>query len=194
MGRVAWSRLIRVAGAGVALVATVAWAGFEITPALQKEIDREIDTVRQWAGDPVIVKAVLAQNEKGPIADLDNAKWKSVRRSDPLVKGLQGNEAGQFLRQKAATTNDVVSEAFLSAARGEKVAFIEKTTSYIHKGQPKFEVPFTTGKAWQGQPEFDESAQVHQIQVSVPVLSGGKPVGVLVVGLNVTKLTKIAQK
>jgi hypothetical protein len=74
------------------------------------------------------------------------------------------------------------------------VAFVEKTSSYIHKGQPKFDVPFGSGKVWQGQPEFDESSQTHQLQVSVPVLSGGKAVGVLVVGLNLTTLEKTARK
>jgi len=170
----------------------LAWA-FDLTPGTQKEIDRQIEAVKGWAADPVIVKAVAAQNEKGPIAEMDNAKWKTVRRTDPIVKGFESSEAGQFLRKKAAASNDIVAEAFLSAARGEKVAFIEKTTSYIHKGAPKFDVPFDSGKPWQGKAEFDESSQLHQIQVSVPVLSGGKTIGVLVVGLNVTKLSKLVQ-
>lgn len=187
-------RVMAVLGPAVVLAAaTVSWA-FEMTPAVQKEIDRQIDVVRGWAADPVLVKAVAAQNEKGPIADMDNTKWKSVRRTDPIVKGFQGNEAGQWLRAKAAASNEVVSEAFLNGARGEKVAFIEKTTSYIHKGSSKFDVPFESGKAWQGKFEFDESSQMHQVQVSVPVLSAGKPIGVLVVGLNVTKLSRVAQK
>jgi hypothetical protein len=168
----------------VLLATSLAWA-FEMTPAVQKEIDRQVEVVKSWAADPVLVKAVAAQNEKGPIADMDNT---------PIVKGFQATEAGQWLRAKAAASNDVVSEAFLNGARGEKVAFIEKTTSYIHKGSAKFDVPFDSGKAWQGKFEFDESSQVHQVQVSVPVVSAGKPIGVLVVGLNVTKLSRVAQK
>ena len=179
-----------IALAVVGLMATLAWAAFEVTPAIQKEIDRHVEVVKKWAANPIVVKAVLAQNEKGPIAGMDNPKWKTVRRSDNLVKGFQTNEAGSFLKQEAAKAVDTYSEAFLSASQGEKVAFIEKTTSYIHKGAPKFDVPFTTGKVWQGPPEFDESSQTHQIQVAVPVLSGGKAVGVLVVGLNLTKLQK----
>jgi hypothetical protein len=178
----------------VALTVSLAWAAFEITPPVQKELDRQIEIVKGWAASPVVVKAVLAQNEKGPMAGMDNAKWKTVRRSSDVVKGFQANEAGQFLTQKVTESNETYSEAFLSGAQGEKVAFYEKTTSYIHKGMPKFDVPFTTEKAWQGKPEFDESSQTHQIQVSVPVLSGGKPVGVLVVGVSLTKLEKLAKK
>jgi hypothetical protein len=182
-----------VAVAVVVLIAGVAWAGFELTPAVQKEIDKSVDAVKVWAASPVVVKAVIAQNGKGPIAGMDNAKWKTVRRSDDLVKGFQGCEAGQFLKQKVAESSELYSEAFLSAAQGEKVAFVEKTTSYIHKGAPKFDTPFG-GKTWQGQAEFDESSQTHQIQVSVPILADGKAVGVLVVGINLTKLEKLAKK
>jgi hypothetical protein len=176
------------------LFALPTWAGFEISPAVQKELDKHVEKVKAWAADPLIVKAVVAQNEKGPIAGLDNPKWKTLRRNDAVVKEFQSNPAGQYLRQKVADSNGTYSEAFLSAALGEKVAFFEKTTSYLHKGMPKFDVPFGTGKSWQGQPEFDESSQSHQIQVSVPVVSGGKPVGVIVVGVSLTKLEKITKK
>lgn len=175
------------------LMAMLAWAAFEITPAVQKELDRTIETVKGWAVEPAIVGAVAAQNQKGPIPDMDNAKWKTVRRSDDLIKGFQNNDAAKLLKQKLDESQGLYSEAFLSASQGEKVAFVEKTSSYIHKGQPKFDAPFTGGKPWQGQPEFDESSQSHQIQVAVPVLADGKSIGVLVVGVNLTKLAGSAK-
>lgn len=171
------------------LMTTLAWAAFEITPAIQKELDQTIEVVKGWAADPVIVSAAAAQNQKGPIAGMDNPKWKTVRRSDELIKGLQNNDAAKLLKQKLDASQGLYSEAFLNASQGEKVAFVDKTSSYLHKGQPKFDTPFTSGKSWQGQPEFDESSQTHQIQVAVPVLADGKPIGVLVVGVNLTKLT-----
>lgn len=176
------------------LLANAASAAFEITPAVQRELDRHVELVRTWAADPVIVEAVIAQNEKGPIAGMDNLKWKTLRRGDALVRDFQSNPAGEYLKKKITDSNGTFAEAFLSGARGEKVAFFEKTTSYLHKGAPKFDAPFTSGKSWQGQPEFDESSQAHQIQVSVPVLSGGKPVGVLVVGVSLTRLEKLTKK
>lgn len=174
-------------GAIAVLLATLAWAAFEITPAVQKELDQTIEAVKGWAAAPAIVSAVAVQNQKGPIPGMDNAKWKTVRRSDDLIKGFQSNDAAKLLKQKLDESQGLYSEAFLSASQGEKVAFVEKTSSYLHKGQPKFDMPFG-GKPWQGQPEFDESSQTHQIQVAVPVLADGKPIGVLVVGVNLTKL------
>ncbi|MFO1372635.1 MAG: hypothetical protein U1F42_09675 [Candidatus Competibacteraceae bacterium] len=176
--------------AGTLLVVTLAWAAFEVTPAVQKELDRTIEVVKGWAAEPIIVNAVATQNQKGPIAGMDNAKWKTLRRSDELVKGFQNNDAAKLLKQKLEESKGLYSEAFLSASQGEKVAFVDKTTSYLHKGQPKFDTPFNSGKPWQGQPEFDESTQSHQIQVAVSVLAEGKPIGVLVVGVNLTRLAE----
>ena len=165
-------------------------ASFEMTPAVQAELDKMKAVIAGWATDPVIVKAVVAQNGKGPIEGMDNAKWKTVRRADAVVKELQSNPAGMYLRSKLDGSSGMFTEAFLSAAQGEKVAFVEKTTSYIHKGQAKFDVPFGGAKSWQGKAEFDESAQTYQIQISVPVLQDAKSVGVLVVGVNLEKLAK----
>ena len=80
-----------------------------------------------------------------------------------------------------------MSEAFVSSANGTKVAFLAKTTSWSHKGKPKHETPMT-GKVWQGPLETDKSSGVQQIQVAVPVLDGGKPIGSLVVGYAISKL------
>ncbi len=174
------------------LLALSAQAAFEITPAIQKQLDQSIETVKGWAANPTLVGAVEAQNQKGPIAGMDDAKWKALRRSDDLVKGFQSNDAAKLLKQKLAESQGVYSEAFLSAAQGEKAAFVDKTSSYIHKGKPKFDTPFS-GKSWQGQPEFDESSQTHQVQIAVPVQAAGKPIGVLVVGVNLTKLAEAAK-
>lgn len=175
------------------LLAVSAWAAFELTPAVQTKLDQSIETIKGWAAEPAMVEAVKAQNQKGPIADMDNAKWKTVRRSDDLIKGFQNNEAAKLLRQKLEASQGLYSEAFLNASQGEKVAFVEKTSSYAHKGQPKFDTPFNGSKTWQGQPEFDESSQTHQIQVAVPVLADGKAIGVLVAGINLTKLAETSK-
>lgn len=168
-------------------------AEFQMTAAIQQELDRQKQIVAGWAADPTIVNAVKEQNSRGPIAGMDNAKWKTTRRTDPAVKAYQTNPAGQLLRAKLESGNGAYSEAFLSAKAGEKVAFAEKTSSYIHKGQAKFDVPMA-GQSWQGKAEFDESSQSYALQVSVPVMDAGQPIGALVVGVNLTHLQKVATK
>ena len=181
----------------VSLVASLAWAGdscFQVMPVVQDQITQKIWLANGWAGSVPVVQAVLTQNQKGPIPGMDNPKWKTVPENDAIVQGFIKNEAGKFLTEEMEKTDGIVTGAFLNAAQGEKVAFTDKTGSYIHKGSAKFDAPFTTGKAWQGQPELDDSGKVYEVQVSVPVLSDGKTIGVLVVEINGTKLEELAKK
>jgi hypothetical protein len=178
------------------LVANLAWAAscFEVMEEVQTRITWQVWNADGWAANPLLVEAVLAQNKKGPIPGMDNAKWKTVPESDAVVQGFIKNDVAQFLAAEMANTDGICTGAFLNAAQGEKVAFTEKTGSYIHKGSAKFDAPFTSGKAWQGKPELDDSGKVYEIQISVPVLSEGKPIGVLVVELNGTRLEELSKK
>jgi len=173
---------------------TAAAAGFQMTPAVQAEIDKQKTVIAGWAASPAVVNAVLEQNRRGPIVGMDNPKWKVTRRSDAAVIAFQNNAAGQFLKAQLEESKAKFNEAFLNAALGEKVAFVEKTTSYVHRGQAKFDVPYTTAKAWQGPAEFDESSQTYAIQISVPVMADGRPIGALVVGVNLSHLEGLAKK
>lgn len=174
---------------------------FEITKDVQKKLDEWKKTVQTWANDPAIVAAVEAQNEAGPIPGMDNAKWKKTRRSDKQVKALQANSAAKQMITWQTGSKGAVTEGFLNGAKGEKVAFIEKTSSYIHMGKSKFDEPWKTKKPWQGEPEFDESVQTYQIQLSAPVLVKAnekdekptKPIGVLVIGIDLTHLAPKAK-
>lgn len=185
---------MRTLGA-LALVATLAAtpssafaAGKELDAKQKAAVTQHLAEVAKWAASPKVVADVKAQNARGPLEGMDEGKWKSLKRSDPIVKAFQDGAAGKLLAEKLGASKGLFVEAFLSGTRGEKVAFVGKTTSYIHVGKPKFDVPFTTGKPWIGQPEFDESTQSQTVQVSVPVVDGGKAIGVLVVGLSVSAL------
>lgn len=172
------------------MTATAQAADFEITPAIQAELEKGKAILAAIAAEPAILAAVQEQNKKGPLPGMDNAKWKLTLRTDPIVEGFRSNPAGQFLRTQISKNRGTFNEIFLSAANGEKVAFAEKTTRYIHKGNPKFDVPFNTGKPWQGGPEFDESSQTYAIQIAVPVMDQGKTIGVLVAGMNLSHLSR----
>jgi len=188
-------KIMPLVGVVAIVLLTFGRAGsFEMTPTIQTELDKLKTVITGWAANPAIVKAVVEQNGKGPIAGMDNGKWKTVRRTDDAVKEVQNNAAGKYLKARVDASGGMYTEAFLSAAHGEKAAFVEKTTSYIHKGQAKFDVPFGSAKSWQGKPEFDESGQTYQIQISVPVQHGGKTIGVLVAGVNLSQLEKINKK
>jgi hypothetical protein len=189
-------RCLTVLALATALVAAAAPVrAFEITPAVQAELDRQKAAVVEWAAHPLVIGAVREQNSRGPIPGMDNAKWKATRRSDPLVQAMVQAPAGVFLKRRIDASRGALDKAFISAARGEKVAFAEKTISYLHRGQEKFDVPMSTGKPWQmAKPWFDESLQGYAVQVAAPVLDGGKPIGVIVASVPLAHLEKIARR
>jgi hypothetical protein len=156
--------------------------------AVQAKVDEQIKEIVTWAADPILIEGVRTHNASVPAEQsaLTQEKWHSLTVLDPLVRGFSKNPVGQFLKGKKTET---VTEAFVSDAAGMKVGFIAKTTNWSHKGKPKHEVPMS-GKTWQGPVEVDESSGVQQIQVAVPVLDAGKPIGSLVVGLSLTKLSR----
>ena len=158
-----------------------------LEPAVQAKVDAMTKEIQALAASPAIVDATKAYNAAALSADaaaMTQDKWKSLSVLDPFVRSFQKNPTGEFLKSKKT---DVMSEAFLSGADGNKIAFLAKTSSFCHKGKPKFDVPMT-GKTWQGPVEVDESSGVQQVQVAVPVLDGGKPIGVLVAGISISKL------
>ena len=180
----------------VGLMANAAWGAsvFEVMKDIQEQITFQTWSAQGLAASPAIVNAVLAQNQKGPIPGMDNAKWKTVPENDAIVQGFIKNEAADAIRAMMEKTDGIVTGAFLNAAQGEKVAFTDKTGSYIHKGSAKFDAPFTSGKSWQGPAELDDSGKVYEIQVAVPVLSEGKNIGVLIIEINGSKLEASAKK
>jgi hypothetical protein len=161
-------------------------AAADLDPKLQPKVDARIQTATTWAANPAIVNAVKAQNQQVPneFKAMTQEQWASTAATEHLVRQFTQNAAAEYLK---AQRDAVVTEAFVSDADGRKVAFLAKPTSWIHKGKPKHDVPMS-GKTWQGKVEMDDSTGFSQLQIAVPVLDAGKPIGSLVVGLNITKL------
>ena len=179
-------RIVACVVVGLVAAAASVLAAPAVDPALQAKVDEQVKYVQGWASDPAIVAAVKAVNAGAPAANkaMTQDKWAALQPFDPFVLSFSGNPVGQFLKTKK---NQVISEAFVSAADGTKVGFLQKTSSWSHKGKPKHDVPMT-GKTWQGEVETDASTGLQQVQVAVPVMDGGKPIGSVVVGLQVARL------
>jgi hypothetical protein len=158
----------------------------QLEPEQQAKIDAKIATIKTWAADPTIVSAVAAHNAQvpGDQAAMTQEKWKSLTVLDPFVRSFSKNPAAEALKAKKA---DWTTEAFVSDAKGLKVCFLAKTTNWNHAGKAKHDVPMT-GKSWQGTLEVDESSGLEQLQIAVPVLKDGQPIGSLVVGLSLSKI------
>lgn len=174
-----------LAAAGLLIVCGPTF-GQTLTPEIKSKVDAKAKQLQSWSTDPAIVSAVKAHNASPPADDkgMTNEKWKGLNILDPFVRSFSRNPLGVYLKSKQ---DEQVSECFVSGADGTKVAFIAKTTFWSHADKDKHKVPMT-GKTWIGPAEVDESTGQMQVQVGLPVLDGGKPIGSIIVGLSVAKL------
>jgi hypothetical protein len=179
---------MRIAGAA-ALVLTVPGAlllGETLTPVVKGKVEAKAVQLRAWGSDPAVVSAVKAANAApaAGVAEMTNEKWKTLTVLDPFVRSFTKNQLGAYLKGKQ---DPQISECFVSAANGAKVAFLAKTSNWSHADKDKHRVPMA-GKVWIGPVELDESTGQQQVQVAVPVLDGGRPIGSIVIGLAVNRL------
>jgi hypothetical protein len=157
-----------------------------LSAAMKVKVDAKMTEFVAWGKDPLVVSAVKAHNASPApeMLAMTNEKWASLTKLDPFVRSFDKNPLGQYLKSKK---DDIIAECFVSGADGTKVAFLAKTTNWSHKGKDKHMVPMS-GKTWIGPIEVDESDGQQQVQVAVPVLDAGKPIGSIVVGLKVSQL------
>jgi hypothetical protein len=167
------------------LVAGLAFAE-ELTPKQKTEVEAKVKQLAAWSTDVRIVGFVRDFNANPPAETrgMTQEKWAGLNMLSPEIKAILKNELTTHLR---ALKSEDISEIFVSGIDGTKAAFLAKTTNWSHRGKPKHDVPLS-GKPWIGKPEIDNSTGISQVQIGLPVLDGGKPIGSIVVGLNLASL------
>ncbi len=172
------------------LVLVCASSGFgQAPPEIKAKLEAKIEHLKALSTDPEIVKAVKAYNAATPSPEevaMTNDRWHSLSVLDPLVRSTAKTPLSEYLKAKKKS-DDAIAKIFVSGADGRKVGFDAKTEHWTHKGMPKHEVPMK-GETWIGTVKLDDSTGQQLIQVGLPVLDDGKPIGSLVVGLRVDKL------
>lgn len=172
---------LALAGAGAALAA-------DVTAKMQPRIDAYKKQAMAWAADPSIVKAVRDSNTAGPIPMMGNAKWRDLKESDPIVKGLVDNPAGQLMTKWMNADAKGINKIVLSGDKSHRVAFTSMPAIYIGKGKPNFDEAFG-GKVWQqGESKPDPSTNIDTVQIAAPVKNGTTVIGVLLVSLTAANL------
>ncbi len=169
-----------------AVLASACATAQPLPPAVKAKIEAKAAQLKSWSTDPAIVAAVRAYNAAPPAEakGMTNEKWKNLTLLDPVVRSFTRNALAEHLKRKR---DDSMGEIFVSSADGSKVAFLAKTTYWNHKGKDKHDVPMT-GRMWIGPLEVDGSTGFQMVQVGLPVLDGGKPIGSVVIGFKTSAL------
>ena len=168
----------------------------EFTAPLTELAKGEIAT---FASDPALVAAIVAQNavtgayDQSQIDALD-AQWRAEvgAASKPLIDATLGNAASQYLAGVQADSAGKYTEIFAMDAKGLNVGQSTLTSDYWQGDEDKFTQSFGAGAdaIHIGEIEQDESTQVFQSQVSVPITdpASGEVIGAITVGVDVSML------
>lgn len=133
----------------------------------------------EWAATPAVVAAVKESNSKGGIAGMTNAKWDELSETDAVVTGLNSSATG---KQLTKWEDDKAIEKL--NLRDEKANLVASSSAsgkpllYNNGSRP----PFQNGMkgAWAAaEVKPDPTTQKKSVQISAPVLDGGKAIGVL---------------
>jgi hypothetical protein len=164
----------------------VRWDQESVRTVLGSEIKR-IETI---AAQPVLVAAVVAQNQQALTLEAIQQRdqlWQQSK-GESMRKEVQDSEAGLFLKNLMDTKGSY-TEAFLTDNHGANVATFPLTSDYWQGDEPKWSAVYREGASSYISPmEFDESSNSNSVQVSVPVRQAGATIGVLVVGIKLSHI------
>ena len=174
-----------------ALVLSSSLASAEAVPEGVKSI---APTLMDYGKSPALIAAVKQQNASG--LSLDEIKkrdsdWRAATGVNEFMKSLMsGAAAKQMLSIEQSRPYFI--EFFLMDNQGANVAMTSKTSDYWQGDEAKWKQSYKNGEGALhiGEVEFDTSAQAYLVQVSVPVVDGGKTIGAMTIGINLDELEK----
>lgn len=132
--------------------------------------------VTQVVNSEAVWSSVVQQNEvtssydQAKIDELDS-QWRAQVDADqkPLIDELMGRPLSNYLKSVQENSGGVLTEIFVVDAKGLNVGQSAVTSDYWQGDEDKWKIPFNSGGVDLGDVELDESTQVVQSQVSVPV-------------------------
>lgn len=165
-----------------AVILTPVVARAEMPPEVQVKVDKYKKLITDWASNPVIVSAVKEANTKGPVPGMTNAKWDELADTDPVVVSMQNSPAGLYAKKLEDDKN--VNKVTVWDDKGNMIASSTKTLIYNAATRPAF-TGAMKGKAWSA-PEVkpDPTTQKKSVNISAPVMDGGKIIGVMNAAIN----------
>lgn len=168
--------------AGALLLANSgAFAADALPPAVQGKVDSYTKKLVEWAANPVIVAAVKGANAKGPGA-MTNGKWNDLDEKDPAAMAVQTSKAGVIIGKWEDDKG--INKLIVRDEKGNIVAASGKPLIFNNASRPPFAMPFK-GQPWAAaEIKPDPTSGVKSVQAGVPVMDGGKVIGVLHAGIS----------
>ena len=142
----------------------------------------------QFSTKPEIVNAVQEQNNRGLTLDEIKAIDKTWSAYDEINRFMMNKISNDCALElwNFQLDHRYILEIFVMDNQGANVGQTNKTSDYWQGDEAKFTESFNNGSGaiHYGEPEYDASADELIIQISVPVMSGGRAVGAATYGIS----------
>ncbi len=143
---------------------------------VQAKVEKYKHKLVEWAANPVIIAAIKEANAKGA-GGMNNATWNDLADGDPKVKALQSSAAGKLLTKWEEDKG--INKLYIRDEKANLVAGSNKALLFNNASRPQFSNAIK-GEAWVGKEmKPDPTTQIMSVQLSVPILDGGKTIGVM---------------
>jgi hypothetical protein len=154
-------------------------------------LDDVVNVIEGWGRDPLFIRAAEARNAMAmsdSVIDLIDKRW-IAGGEQARVHEIANNGCAVHLKSLVAS-NPAFSESFVMDAHGANICMTQRTTDFWQGDEPKWQKSFNRGAGgvFVDQPKYDPSAKGVLVQVSVPIMSRGRAIGAITVGVNLNKL------
>lgn len=146
-----------------------------ISADLQSKVDKSKQKLVEWAATPAVLAGVRESNAKGA-ATMTNGKWDELAENDPAVQAYVSSALGKQLAKWEEDKN--INKLFLRDAKGNLVAASSKPLLFNNANRATF-ANSLKGVWAANEVKPDPTTQKKSVQVGVPVIEGGKVIGVL---------------
>lgn len=152
------------------------------------------ETLTGIGQDPQLVSFVSRDNANPvnveKLRALDK-RWVAKDNIEDFVKALMSNQVSARLKKQIAA-HAYIPEAFIMNAQGTIIGETDRTSTYWKGEQEKFTAAYNggVGAVWFGKLAYDESSKTNGVQISVPVVKGGKAIGAVTFTINVDEWEK----
>lgn len=168
-----------------ALIGFTALSMIAFSPIVRAELPADVKAkaesykkkLTEWAANPMIVKAVKEANAKGPIDGMTNAKWDDLPDNSPLVQATVTGPVSNQLKQWEEDKG--INKLFLRDNKANLISGVSKSFLYNAATRPQVASALKGEAMYTNEIKPDPTTQIKSIQLAVPVMDGGKAIGVL---------------
>lgn len=148
----------------------------ELSADTKSKVQTYQDKLATWAQDADVISAIKEMNAE-TMNSMNNKDWKALTSNDPIVEKYISNPAGKKL--STWQKDKALGKLFIRDQNGNFVAGSKKPAIFNISDRAPFKQAIQ-GKKWNSKKaKKDPTTNLSSIQLSHPVVSEGKNIGII---------------